>query len=729
MAMSLEEFLHQLGDSGLLPREALDSLTGKDVASVVEELLQRNLLTAYQTQELIAGRGRGLQLGNYRILDKLGQGGMGTVFKAEHRRMERIVALKVVSPAALATTGATERFHQEVKAAAKLSHTNIVHAYDADESEGTHFLVMEFVDGGDLAALVRANGPLPIEQALHFVLQAARGLEYAHERGVIHRDIKPANLLVDERGLVKILDMGLARIDAPGADVAGLTATGQIMGTADYMSPEQALNTRKADQRSDVYSLGITLWYLLTGRTAYDGDTLMERLMAHQTAPLPSLRSVRPAVSPELDGVFQRMIAKTPGERYSTMTEVIASIERCRGEDAGTLQFDPQEASRLRAALRTWTGGTISTLSPGTLTTAANAGRTLTFAAATAETDPQTSAPLPLPVASGNRRRPRSAAPLFLAAIAAALILVPVIYFAWPRTSPAPLSAPRESEKKPTSEGASVVERLTSPDYVWTTPVNLGSVVNSASRDGSPRFTSDECVLVFERNYQIYECRRPDRDAPFSEPKILSGGVNELSGLRAGIALSGDGLWLGVCGRDGSNFEPFFCERKSRDEAFGPPQKFPAPVSSPRWELSLTVSDDTLRLFVTSNRGASGHPSVLFEFSRPTRDQPFGSERELGSHVNDGGMIVGDWVSPDGRLLVSTQMVQQPFTTRMHVRPTLDAEFGAALPFDGPFEDVTPSSPWISPDGERMYFHTRELPGGEGDLDIWMSRRVPRDKS
>lgn len=231
------------------------------------------------------------------------------------------------SPKLVRTPEALRRFQREVEAAARLTHPNIVTAYDADEADGTHFLVMEYVEGSDLSALVKKHGPLPLSRALDCILQAARGLQHAHEHGVVHRDIKPANLLLDGQGTVKILDMGLARLDSIEGEHDELTGTGQTMGTVDYMAPEQARNSKLVDVRADIYSLGATLWYLLTGRPLYAGETTVEKLMSHQTKPIPSLRSVCPEVSPPLDAVFRRMVAKTPADRYGTMSEVIADLE------------------------------------------------------------------------------------------------------------------------------------------------------------------------------------------------------------------------------------------------------------------------------------------------------------------------------------------------------------------------------------------------------------------
>ncbi|MCY2992153.1 MAG: SUMF1/EgtB/PvdO family nonheme iron enzyme [Planctomycetota bacterium] len=342
MAISLDQFTQQLADSGLMSSDDIASVVAGlrasskplDGEALARQLVRQKKLTAYQAQEIYSRRGKSLVLGNYVILDKLGQGGMGLVLKAEHRRMKRLVALKVLSPKVVRTPESLRRFQREVEAAARLTHPNIVVAHDADEAGGTHFLVMAYVEGTDLLTLVKQQGPLPLDQALDCILQAARGLQYAHEHGVVHRDIKPANLVLDRQGTVKILDMGLARLDSAGAQQDQLTGTGQIMGTVDYMAPEQALDTKRADGRADIYSLGVTLWYLLTGQSLYAGETVVEKLMAHQTKPIPTLSSVRLEVSPPLEAVFRRMVAKTPGDRYQTIAELIADVEPLRGSMA-----------------------------------------------------------------------------------------------------------------------------------------------------------------------------------------------------------------------------------------------------------------------------------------------------------------------------------------------------------------------------------------------------------
>ena len=268
------------------------------------------------------------------LLERIGHGGMGEVYKARDDRMGRVVAVKVLSHGTIISDETVARFRREVRAAAQLSHPNIVTAYDADEADGIHFLVMEYVDGTDLASMVKEHGPLPVAQAVDYVLQAAAALQYAHDKGIIHRDVKPGNLLVDRKNTVKVLDMGLARFDPQTAATAsladGLTVAGQIMGSLDYLAPEQAVDPNTADRRADVYSLGCTLFYLLTGKPIYHGETVLKAVVAHREQSIPRLGQLRKDVPEAVETVFRKMVAKQPRERPATMNDVIAALGACR---------------------------------------------------------------------------------------------------------------------------------------------------------------------------------------------------------------------------------------------------------------------------------------------------------------------------------------------------------------------------------------------------------------
>jgi serine/threonine protein kinase/Leucine-rich repeat (LRR) protein len=347
--LSINEFLQSLSQSGLLPPQELvavreqpvaDPETGSTTADLINWLIKQEKLTAYQAELLCRGRAGGLVLGNYIILDKLGQGGMGTVFKARHRRMNRIVALKVLPNSLSNIPEAIARFAREVEAAAKLQHSHIAAAYDADEAEGVHFLVMEHVDGPNLAAYVREKGALPVAAAVRLIAQAAQGLAAAHAQAIVHRDIKPSNLMVNRQGSLKVLDLGLAQMRDSSSEVdltTDVTQTGRTMGTVDYMAPEQARNAKTVDARADIYSLGCTLYFLLTGRTPAPPGSAAEKLLWHQTQHAPPLIDVCQGCTARLESLVKRMMAKDPDVRPQSMIDVVLELDACLAElPAGT---------------------------------------------------------------------------------------------------------------------------------------------------------------------------------------------------------------------------------------------------------------------------------------------------------------------------------------------------------------------------------------------------------
>lgn len=291
------------------------------------QLVESGLLTRWQCDKLLEGRHKGFFLGRYKLLDHLGTGGMSSVYLAEHVLMQRRVAIKVLPKSRVADTSYLARFHREAQAAAALDHRNIVRAYDVDNDGDVHYLVMEYVEGRDLQNIVKEDGPLDYAKAAEYLRQSAEGLAHAHEAGLIHRDVKPANLLIDHRGVVKVLDLGLARFTSE-EDRASLTVAydENVLGTADYLAPEQAIDSHGVDSRADIYSLGCSFFYVLTGHAPFPEGTLPQRLMKHQKEPPPPIRDERPDAPQDLVDICERMMAKKPDDRYQSMNEVAEAL-------------------------------------------------------------------------------------------------------------------------------------------------------------------------------------------------------------------------------------------------------------------------------------------------------------------------------------------------------------------------------------------------------------------
>lgn len=330
---SLVDTLRQLQ---LLRPKQLDELTTlqscfQDAESLATEMLNRGWLTSYQAALLLQGEGDELVIGSYIVLDHLGHGGMGDVFKARHRKMDRIVALKLIRKERMDSPNIVKRFQREVRAVAALAHPNIVHAFDADNIDGKHLLVMEYIEGAnDLAKFVKRNGPLPVWQACDLIRQTALGLQHAAERGLVHRDIKPANLLLAADGqTVKVLDMGLSRLDSGAEDdKSSTTQMGSVIGTPDYMAPEQVLERNAVDIRADIYSLGCTFYYLLAGRVPFPGGNLLQKIEKHQSEEPDAIEPLRPDVPSGVASVLRKMMAKMPGDRYQAPVEVAEALLR-----------------------------------------------------------------------------------------------------------------------------------------------------------------------------------------------------------------------------------------------------------------------------------------------------------------------------------------------------------------------------------------------------------------
>jgi serine/threonine protein kinase len=337
-------FLDRLDASGLVDAAALRAVESRLPATqrgrvIARYLVDEGLLTRFQAELLLAGRTSGFILGQYRILDEVGRGGMGRVFKAEHTTMRRVVALKVLAAHLTRTERARQLFEREVRAAARLVHPHIVTAFDANQADDRCYLVLEYIDGPNLSALVRDLGPLSVGQACEFARQAALGLDHARALGIVHRDIKPSNLLVQppvggtlaQGGVVKITDFGLARLgeeaEAGAGDDANRPVGDMVMGTPDYLSPEQVRNLAAADIRSDLYSLGCTLYFLLTGEVPFPGGSPLDKLERHASMAPEPVEQLRPVVPPGVAALVRRLMAKDPAARFQTPAELALALE------------------------------------------------------------------------------------------------------------------------------------------------------------------------------------------------------------------------------------------------------------------------------------------------------------------------------------------------------------------------------------------------------------------
>jgi eukaryotic-like serine/threonine-protein kinase len=320
-----------------------------DALRLGEYLVRIDWLTPYQLQLLLAGQWAELTIGPYQILDRLGEGGVSEVFKAWDTKRGRIVALKVLRQDLTVKDEAVRQFQREFKAITRLSHPNVIKTFDAGQEGGMHYFAMECVEGMDLERFVAQVGPLSVEMACDFARQAATGLQHAHQSGLVHRDVKPANLFLlhpplpgitpaarkTNEPVVKIIDWGLARCvrDPAEGEAAGGRGDpdeqkGALIGTADYVAPEQARDPTLVDIRADVYSLGCTLYHLLTGQPPFPAPSLMQKLLMHQEKEPPSLRAVRDDVPEELDAIVRKMLAKNPADRYQIPLLVVTPLRR-----------------------------------------------------------------------------------------------------------------------------------------------------------------------------------------------------------------------------------------------------------------------------------------------------------------------------------------------------------------------------------------------------------------
>lgn len=299
----------------------------EDPIEICKSFETAGLLTRWQSEKILQGKYKGFFLGKHKLLGHIGSGGMSSVYLAEHIVMKHHRAVKVLPKSKLGKTSYLERFQREAKAIASLNHPNIVRAYDIDNEKDTHYIVMEYVEGVDLQVLVQKHGPLPYAIVADYIAQAAHGLQHAHDSGLIHRDVKPANLLINKDGVIKVLDLGLALFQDQSDASLTMEYNDKVLGTADYLAPEQALNSHTVDNRADIYGLGCTMYFLLTGHPPFPDGSIASRIVKHQNVMPADIRVDRPDCPGELDGICVKMMQKDPKFRYPDCTTVADVLE------------------------------------------------------------------------------------------------------------------------------------------------------------------------------------------------------------------------------------------------------------------------------------------------------------------------------------------------------------------------------------------------------------------
>ncbi len=593
-------------------------------------------------------------IGEYRVVGLLGRGGMGVVYEAEQPSLDRLVALKVLAPEWAADPTARVRFLREARAAAAVGHPNVVATFAVGEHDGRPYLTQELVRGESLAQRVARAGPLPLDEALSVAGQVARGLAAAHAQGLVHRDVKPANVLLEAgSGRALLTDFGLARV----LDQPGLTRSGDVAGTPQYMSPEQAQGL-PADARTDLFSLGGLITTLLTGRPPFRGESSVAVLRSVcDDAPL----TLGPSAPPWLAATIARLLAKDPTNRFATSAEVATLLER------GLEHFRHPES-------------------------------------------------VPSPTVPGV---PRNATRHWPIVVAAALLPVIGLTVWLGREPPAPPKPPPDA-----------TEILTSSEWEWTPPENLGPVVNSPVEEMNPYVTADERILVFASkraggvgDMDLWESRRPSPQDAWGEPVNLGPVVNS-RGCEDGPCLSGDGLTLVFISsrRLRANTDVVMCRRPSLDQPWGEPVNLGPEVNSPQFEFRPWLSADGLTLTFSSMRSPANGVWVC---RRRTQEEPFGPAVPFGrdSHKRAVG---GLSFTADGRVLLCNRLnailpgdllwlaridaPDDPFRNLQSFGPAVNT-------------DAIDTAPMTPADGRTVYFQS-DRPGGVGQSDLWLTRRV-----
>lgn len=616
------------------------------------------------------------RVAHYEVLELIGRGGFGAVFKAFDPKLERHVAIKFMDPRLASTSPPRKRFLREARSAAAIKHENIVQIHSVEENP-IPYLVMEHIDGGTLQERINGFGPHEVDELLALGIQIASGLAAAHDKGLIHRDIKPSNILVENGSRIKITDFGLAR----AADDASLTRSGMIMGTPMYMAPEQALG-QELDHRADLFSMGAVFYQMASGRPPFRAPTSVAVIQRVVRDTPRSIAEIVTGFPDWLETIIFKLLEKDAANRFQTAREVEELLRQCEREYA-TL-------GKVRCVTSVKRAGRTDRKSPAWGVMAIGVLIIVSVALGVYSISN-----------SGNQHSDQKDP-----SIAQTTHAVP-------------------STAEPDKTDSSPSSTLESSDaFVWTPPENLGDAINTTGRESYPTITTDELLLVFARQGTFWQATRSTKGEPFGNVAKLDGDFSMLHGGESSACLSGDGLTLVFDSResDSRGEAIYLATRNDRASPFNQVRKLPPIVDTDAVERHPVLSYDGRTLAVSRATGKRGRADIVF-FTRPDVESEFVAAP--GSPELVAAWDVLGSITPNGLTVIKTTMRDERQSTTWHHRASPTESFGPPREMPAPLRDIEMNSVKISADGNALYFHSKTLPNGRGQTDLWMSRRVP----
>ena len=686
------------------------------------------------------------KLGEYEILGFLGAGGMGTVYAARHRKLDKRVALKILPERRLWDRQAVARFEREMRAVGKLEHPHLVTAYDAGEIDGTHYLAMQLVEGCDTAQLAARLGSLRSVDACEIARQAALGLHAAHSQHLVHRDVKPSNLMLSPDGIVKVLDLGLARLTTDVAEPVQISTPGKVMGTLDYMAPEQCDDCHAVDLRADIYGLGATLYKLLCGKAPLEGDqptTTLQKLRTLANGRILSLRVHRPDLPAALIQYVDTMLSKEPADRPGSAAEVADRMsEFAMSSDLRTLASQVNSATERSMATVSGYGRTI---------TEGPAGK---IPARQASVDSAVSADV-------QKKRSNIRFPLRIAvgllSVAGLLALAEIVIQMDKGTLT--ITGDGVTVEQLKDAGVRLIQKSTQQTYdlkIGSDRLKTGAyVIEVTQQPTGLEFSATEFTIARGTPQEVTVSFKPSEPLPTSadadlnqlanhitdpiirslvglssewtwtEPKMLTNGVNA-GGDEQQPHLSGDGLrlWFQSGRGEKPGHELYFTERASVDDAFRVPELLPAPFNVRDETCPSLTADELDMVFVSDRPGTVGHYD-LFEARRASTEKPWDEPVNLGPHINTQAMDFSLAISGDGLILIFSSNGRGGHGLKEHGtelfecrRESRDVPFGNPVNLGATVNSWTAESGgWLSSDARMLVFRSsRGRPAVESQL-------------